>query len=207
MTCPSIKPVAFALLLGMATAAPASAAYIVDTGTPDAIAVLTFDASQYFAGEFSVGTNTTITGAEGLFWFDSEAQGSLTVSLHADNGHLPGAVLSSASFDIVPNDYDWYGFTSGLEWNVSAGTYWISFIPGDGLAGDMIGLAPNPLSEYAFGGDGEWLDLGPDAFDDIALAVRVSGHATAPDVPEPAAIGLIGLGVLGVSAVRRRRLS
>lgn len=206
------KSAVFALLLSMAVTAPASAAYIVDTGTPSNNNPWLFSLTQHFAGQFSVGTDTTVTGVEGWFFFEPSVQGSLTISLHGNSDHLPGAILYSASLDILTNSFDWYGLASGLNWAVPAGTYWVSFRPGNGLFGVMPGTAPSPLPEYAVGIGNGWYNFNPNELDFLALGVRISGQGTVTDVPEPAALGLatlglVGLGILGPNAARRRRHS
>ncbi|MGB5519533.1 MAG: hypothetical protein WBO73_13890, partial [Gammaproteobacteria bacterium] len=79
----------------------------------------------------------------------------------------------------------------GLSWDVSAGTYWVSFEArlGQTLAVAMPGPSPNPLLNEAFTSTdtGDW--IGNDGYD---LGVRISA------VPIPAAVWLFSFGLIGL---------
>ncbi|MGB5603637.1 MAG: hypothetical protein WBO14_14505 [Gammaproteobacteria bacterium] len=145
---------------------------------------------QSLAAEFSIVTSAVVTGIEGwMVSFDGSGQG--TIALYSDGGDVPGNELFATTF-LGPEelDYSWAG-ASGLSWDVSAGTYWVSFEArlGQTLAVAMPGPSPNPLLNEAFTSTdtGDW--IGNDGYD---LGVRISA------VPIPAAVWLFSFGLIGL---------
>jgi|GEM_PF-1050939 len=155
-----------------------TAAYVVDTGQPDESINWLFNDEQYFGGEFSIDNNLIINSIEGYFSNNHATigqDGVVTIGIHEDGGNIPGTVLYSVQINIGADAIpDWYGAT-GLNWALSAGTYWVSFIPDADIDGVMPGLASNPLDEYALGSilTPGWQDRGPDSWDHLQLGVRI----------------------------------
>lgn len=176
-------------VIAVAGAKPALAACIVDTGPGLTGGGVNFslDSRQYFAGEFTVAKNSTIDNIMGWLGIGrSNSGGSVRVSLHSDGGDVPGAALFSKSFTPDPNyiaffpenpdpNIRWQG-VSDLNWSVTAGTYWASFVPDQNFSGFMPGGAPMPLDHYASNnGFGGWQ---PNTSSNLGLGIRVGGEPT-----------------------------
>lgn len=191
----------FAVAIGWARPAVA-AACIADTGVPSGGFGLNFGlhSKQNFAGEFTVSKSHTIDSIMG--WLSngpaSPAGAEVRITLHADGGDVPGAVLFSKSFEPSPWVPDpnsvnksegiatWQG-VSDLNWTIKPGSYWASFAGTNNFLGTMPGTAPMPLDRYAYtldDGVGAWwpatdpaLSSGyPAAASGLALGIRVAGE-------------------------------
>lgn len=194
-----------ALALALFLNASASAALLMDTGTPtndpdsDPPWTLASDL-QWLAGGFTLNDNSLITGIEGWIGLDA---GDLTMAIYSDSGNLPGSKLYSAAFH-ADRDFNWYGLDN-LNWLLSAGNYWIAFEvdPSQSYSGGMTGGAPNPMAREAINpisyGTG-WEQYGP-----MHLGVRITGSSSTTTVPEPEPLALLGIGALGLLALRRQR--
>lgn len=186
---------------------PTYAATIFDTGTPSADAGWTFASGQYFAGEFSLSAQTNVTSTDA--WFSnlqSGVAGTVSIQIFTDGGNIPGTQLYAQTFSVPAySSLNWYGI-SNLNWNLSAGTYWVAFIPDANIYGSMPGYAPSPLDEYAQHSGGAWQDNGLNYFDYLKIGMRMSGEAV-PETPLPATLPLFatGLGTLGLLGWRRKR--
>lgn len=179
---------------------------IVDTGTPNDSIQWSFTNGQYFGGQFTIGSATTITDVQG--YFDNSygsSDGFVTIALHSDAGtNTPGSVLYSDSIALAGGStLDWYGL-SGLNWSVGAGTYWVSFMPDGNISGTMPGIAPSLLDVYAQGyGTYNWYGAGPDSFDYLKIGIRVESNSS--NVPDGSStVMLVGSVMLGFAAMRRR---
>ena len=163
-----------------------------------------------FAGQFSLPERTRITSAEGWFGIsDTGFDFDILIYDQAANG-LPGSALFSEyvfappqypSGEFAEYVYDWFGL-SNLDWELPAGTYWISFegtnppLPGLAL---MPGASQIPLIHYAEKNAhsgyewayADWLDLG----------VRIEGSP----VPLPASIWLFLSGIASLSIIIRKK--
>ncbi|MDA8418421.1 MAG: PEP-CTERM sorting domain-containing protein [Desulfobacteraceae bacterium] len=179
----------------------ASADTIVDTGTNQAGSNWTLSNSQWLAGQFSLSQAYTITDVEGFMWGGSGS--TATVALYTDGGTVPVTELFSKQFTAGTDaSHDWYG-ASGLSWALAAGTYWASFEvrAGDTYWGSLTGSALHPLGKEAYH---PLNSLGWVNYDNLNLAVRISGDTGNNPVPEPATMLLMGTGLAGLIGARRK---
>ena len=167
---------------------------IVDTGV-DATKSAALKGDTTFAGQFSIGQLVTITSIE--TFLSSSISAVADFLLYSDNAGLPGAVLFSQSVTVPATSGGWYGAT-GLNWLVGPGTYWVGFH----TLGQPrpAGSPTTPMQSYltAFGQNPFASSQG------TPITFRILGD-TATAVPEPATMLLVGAGVAGLAAQRRRR--
>lgn len=186
------------------------ASLIVDTGTPidDQASRWGFGSYQYFAGEFSIADDYSINAIEGYLGNGRGGMGNIDISVHSDAGNIPGEQLFTAQLILESGaTLGWYGVGS-LNWLLSTGTYWVSFIPDENINGDMWGVAPSPLDEYAAvlercGFD--WCDDGPNVFDSLGIGLRV-GATQINAVSEPGSMAIFGLGLVLVFVMGKKSL-
>ncbi|MEP6869816.1 MAG: PEPxxWA-CTERM sorting domain-containing protein [Novosphingobium sp.] len=178
-------------------------------------ACYTVNDTQSLAGRFSVTQTTQITSILG--WLAPGYDDNLTISLLQDNGaliqsySLPAQVLNSASFAFGKLSSDngfynprWAG-VSGLNWTIGSGDYWVSFASnhiGDGSTA-MPALAGTPTTIYSYynPGNARWIQGG------FATSFQVFGDQIVTATPEPStwAMMLVGFGIVGYAARRRRQ--
>lgn len=191
---------ALVLSLGFA-AAPASAEYVVNTGTPALGGMWSFNADQYFAGEFDLVSSAVLNSIEGFF---STEPGSVAISIHADGGNLPGSILYTAELATGTGAESWRGL-AGLGWSLGAGEYWVSFKPSFISAYTSFGMGvATPMAQYAQGtGAYVWADEGAHAFDFLNAGVRID--ATVVAVPEASGVLMIVAGLAMLGGLARKR--
>ncbi len=183
----------------IATTSPATAAFVVDTGTPTGIVSPALSPSQSLAGYFTLGSNTIVSSVEGYIFAAPSSRG-ITINIHRD-GIFPNdtEILFTSTFTPSPSmsTEDWKGI-SGVNWNLAAGSYWVSFATTG--SNSMRSGVPSALARYASTSESAWR-----ALDDFALGIRIGGRPTVAAVPEPTTWAMIiaGFGMVG-GALRNR---
>lgn len=191
--------VASSLMLAVGSA---QAFWIVDSGAGRQNGGAVLDNSrQWLAQEFTLDQAYRVTNIEG--WMGASVPGTVTLALYTDTAFRPGSELYSAEFSVEGRLNDWYG-ASDLSWDLSAGSYWAAFEVRDGQSmwGYMGGEPPHIVgaNAWSYNHGASWIDGGSNS-----LGLRVGG-ILAP-IPEPStyAMMLAGLGLLGLTAKRRRQ--
>lgn len=196
----------------VATALPAHALFIVDTGEsplPGIGLALTGDAKgaeyhQYVAAQFTVAGAYTLQSVATHLQFSPPSfntGATFYFTLYRDAAGLPGtALFSSASINVPSGSAGaWYG-ASGLNWTIAAGSYWMALEAGGSSIKTIASVAGQALPTAIDAGwdpAGQW-----EIVQSSTPSLKIDAVAA---VPEPAS-GLLwigGLGLLGVAARRR----
>jgi hypothetical protein len=189
----------------MITIPNAYAGLIIDTGPgPSSGGALDLSSGQWWAGKFTLTNSFKITDID--VWLVSTGHsGHLTYAIYRDAGAAPGSTpinsttlpinVDMSNLNFVPG---WFG-PSGLNWDLSAGTYWLALEVPDSYYGALPYTVPSPLSAYAVNQGGTWR-----SYSDFTFGVRIYGET---QVPEPATALLFGLGLVGLAGIRRRFLN
>lgn len=199
---------------------PATAATLVDTGTPTGQGGSNgwiLASNQTLAGLFTLAAATTVTSVEGFIRNFSGVAANGTISIFTGGVDPANSALQySAGFTIAETGISagaWQG-VFGQSWALAAGQHWVVFTS-DGQLNTMTYLPPNPLAQHANAPQlsGPWTQRGS-AF---GLGVRITNDAapiivTPPvpgAVPEPAtwAMLLLGFGAIGGAMRSQRRMA
>ena len=208
------------LLLGAA----ASAAPVTEIENNDTIATA-MNLDPYFTTDFSADIGDTVGNTSTLLphvtvnayaeqggydWFKftvatAGARGIFDVdyALHDNfNGFDANLHLYDAGGNYLTGNDD-YTISAGQGGSVHSYDSYVEYIfSTPGIYFVQVGSCcyPSPFNQYNYGPDDstrEW---------NYQLQVSIQNHALAvADVPEPATLGLMGLGLLGLAARRRRR--
>jgi len=198
-----------ALAASVLTVGVASAATLIDTGTPDGSrAGFAVDATDFVAVEFNAPAAWQLDEI-GAYLVGGNPGDHFAVSLYRDASGLPGELIASARVSFVA---DGWNRISSLGWHLpAAGSYWL------GLEGTVSESVPGLLvPEGSFVAPAGGLRMpGATAFSDgsyigyrtdpaIQFALQAVGA-----VPEPTsfALMLLGVGFVGCASTRpgRRR--
>jgi hypothetical protein len=200
-----ISKLAVAALFSLA-AVSANAAVIIDTGArTDSSASI---ASQYdeMMGIFyqsSLGYRVSFTDSYNITdissYFNSGDSIGVLMSLYSDNSGTPNTQLYSQSFSFSDPYTDTWAGLSGINWNVTAGNYWLTYETFYGQA-DLYGSSTSFPSVYMNGFEPVWQSNGS-----RGLSLVITGTSVNP-VPEAdtSAMLLMGVGVMGFMARRRK---
>jgi hypothetical protein len=181
----------------------AHAAFILDTGTPSSAGMpVTLDGNDYYAAEFTLGAGQTITGIRSYMTQGLDDPGvTFTVALYSasDFGSRSSPVYSDqATF----TGAGWNGLSNLSLSGLTPGNYWAAFEVGGSDSATGINLpAPGsggtaPALAFAFNAGSGYTTVG---------ALPFGAEVSVAPVPLPAAIWLLGTGLLGLRAVRRVR--
>jgi len=204
-----------ALATGLLAPAIASAALVLDTGTPTSGSTLgsLLDYSDFSAAEFNLSSGSTVTNiqayltnAEGM---DSPGD-TFTLAIYSASGFLNNR--NAAPVFSVQATYaaDGWNGVSNLSWTAtSTGQYWaaveVNPSNGDSVQGLILptpasGSGTVPALAFAFNsGSGT-------GYQTTSQGVALQVTATSPvPVPLPAAAWLLGSGLIGLGSIRRRR--
>jgi hypothetical protein len=186
----------------------ANASFILDTGTPTASAATTLGTNQWLAAEFSTSGSELIDSVSAYLNQGAGQPGdTFTIDLYANSGFTNRNTSRPAALDTATGTFSANGWntTSINNWAaLSAGTYWLALQVSStnqtkGLSateetGTGTGTAPAGAFAYTTSAY-QYLTSG-------ALPFGVQVDAT--PVPLPAALWLLGSGVAGIGALRRK---
>lgn len=196
------------LLFLMIFSINASADTIVDTGagSTDVRTGYHIKADQWLSAEFTIDFDYTITDIMG--WLSIGREGDLTISIYGDDGDVPDVndklFTTSVFLTTTPDSAGWHGI-SGIEWDLSAGTYWVAFevLNTNLFAYANKNLIPEPLDNYAIRNSSSSYSWTSDSHLDIG--VKIGANQNLSTVPEPATILLLGSGLIGIAGLSRKK--
>jgi hypothetical protein len=147
---------------------------------------------------FTVGGDVEITSITVYIETFSASSAAVDVGILADVSGVPSSA-AFLEFDTIDTPFD-SPQTLSVSWHLSAGTYWLAAIGQDGFLGAWNRSSGTGVFGFIDddGGVNDW-----STFNDILPAALIIGDVAS--VPEPAAAGLLGFGLVGLAAMRRRR--
>jgi len=178
----------------------------------------TYSYNAWVAAEFTLDSQYVITDVLGWMAQDRRPEYNLfRIKIYGDGGDIPNASEYLSRDFAISTAYRTEGWNGlrGLNLTLDAGTYWVAFEVPDVI--DMNGTSvrnlshaamsnigvPNPLGNEAWLYQGNW--LGDDG-DNLNFGVQILGNIQTIDpAPEPATIMLLGIGLLGIAGVSRRK--
>jgi len=203
----------FALLILLCVAAavvPASGGTIYDNGPANgSVYAWTINFGYVVSDSFTVGAASTVFGVDFYVWA-YPGDTALTVDWSITSAEFGGTTYGSgtASLSSTFISSNQYGYdidklsASGLNAALSPGTYWLNLQNATTSFGDPLfwdeNSGPSQASESAVG------TIASEAFDITSLAC--AGADCGPPTPEPGSLVLFGTAIVGLAAVRRRRL-
>jgi len=198
----------------LAVSGLARASIIFDTGPVSNTVSPSFTNASNRAAQFSLATETTVTAIER--WTRVRTSGNARLRIFTDGGGIPVTQLFQTTFSVAAGAEDWIG-VGGLDWVLSAGTYWLVLSPGLVIDGPTAafsttfcapaenGVTCNINNPLALEGNLSF-DNGQNKPPTLAPASGRTGWRMAGTaVPEPGSFALLGLGLLVVGMTRRKK--
>jgi hypothetical protein len=203
-----------ALAIAVLSPGLASATLVLDPGTPPLTGTsATLNSSDWYAEEFSLSAGETITQLSAFLTQGvGQPNDTFTFDLYSASGTFLGASNGTreTATDSINGTFAANGWNSvSVNWsNLTAGNYWLAVevsgmqqtrgldLPTESSA-SAAGATASPLA-YAFAGTNH--QFGTSGAPDVGLQVTA-----ASPVPLPAAVWLLGSGLVALGAARRRR--